>query len=231
MHPRREYDKVASEALVGGQASAGPAPAEDGHGATRHSVRTHREQGGDKNPRRASSERDPGDRETEERAPPNGPTRLTQAVDEGGKGMGEPPLSSASPWRPETNRDGTPGNTNERPPQEGGTRTQMRDPSDLLERERPMEEGRRRGAPLNGRLRLTRATAKGGKGEGEPPPRSARPRSAARERGGTPDRTSRGTPREGGHLTRKGTPSARMEHGAPRRTDGDEGTPRTAARA
>ena len=50
MHPGREYDKVALEALVGGQASAGPAPAEDGYGDTTHSKRTQREEGGDKNP-------------------------------------------------------------------------------------------------------------------------------------------------------------------------------------
>ena len=50
MHPRREYDKVASKALVGDQASVGPAPAEDGHGATQHSAGLQREEGGDKNP-------------------------------------------------------------------------------------------------------------------------------------------------------------------------------------
>ena len=46
MHLRREYGKVASEALVGVQASAGPAPAEDGHGATQHSARIQQEEGG-----------------------------------------------------------------------------------------------------------------------------------------------------------------------------------------
>ena len=70
IHPRREYDKVASEALVGVQASAGPAPAEDGHGATQHSARIQQEEGGDEKPRRASSEREPADGETEERGPP-----------------------------------------------------------------------------------------------------------------------------------------------------------------
>ena len=38
-----------------------------------------------------------------------------------------------------------------------------------------------------------------GKGEGAPPPSSARPRRAARERGGTLERHSRGTPRKGGN--------------------------------
>ena len=37
-HPRREYDNVVSEALERGQASAGPAAGEDGHGATVHSA-------------------------------------------------------------------------------------------------------------------------------------------------------------------------------------------------
>ena len=45
-HPCREYGKEASEASVGGQASAGPAPAEDGHGATSHRERAQREEGG-----------------------------------------------------------------------------------------------------------------------------------------------------------------------------------------
>ena len=37
-HPHHEYDKVALEASERGQASAGPAAGEDGHGATTHSV-------------------------------------------------------------------------------------------------------------------------------------------------------------------------------------------------
>ena len=36
MHTRREYDKVALEALARGKASAGPAAGEDSHGATTH---------------------------------------------------------------------------------------------------------------------------------------------------------------------------------------------------
>ena len=61
MHPRREYDKVASEGSVGGQASAGPAPAEDGHGDTHQIERTQREEGREENPRRANSEQEPTD--------------------------------------------------------------------------------------------------------------------------------------------------------------------------
>ena len=91
---------------VGGQAGAGPAPAEDIHGATRHSERTPREEGGGENPRRASSEREPADGETEERGPLNGCARLTRAADE--KGEGEPPLSSARPWHAARDREGTP---------------------------------------------------------------------------------------------------------------------------
>ena len=70
MHPRREYDKVASKVLVGGQASGGPAAEEDGHGATPHSAGYQKEEKGDKNPRRASSEREPNDGETDESPPP-----------------------------------------------------------------------------------------------------------------------------------------------------------------
>ena len=69
-HLRREYDKVVLEALVGGEASAGPAPAEDGYGDTTHSKRTQREEGGDKNPWRASSERAIGQRRDGGEDPP-----------------------------------------------------------------------------------------------------------------------------------------------------------------
>ena len=69
--------------------------------------------------------------------------------------------------------------------------------------------------PPNGCTHLTQAAEEGGKGEGEPPPSRARPWRAARERGGTPERTSGGTPYKGGHRTRKGTPTERMERGGP----------------
>ena len=69
-HPRREYEKVASEASARGQASAGPAAGEDGHGATTHSAGHLQEERGDENSRRASLEREPDNRETEERGTP-----------------------------------------------------------------------------------------------------------------------------------------------------------------
>ena len=47
MHPRREYDKVESEASVGVQAGTGPALEEEVYGATQHSVGLQREEGGD----------------------------------------------------------------------------------------------------------------------------------------------------------------------------------------
>ena len=53
------------------------------------------------------------------------------------------------------------------------------------------ESGMRRGDPLNGRACLTRAAAKVGKEGGDPPPRSARPRRAAGERGGPPNTAAR----------------------------------------
>ena len=55
MHKRREYDKVASEALERGQAGMGPATVEDGHGATPHSAGQTQDEGGDENPSRASA--------------------------------------------------------------------------------------------------------------------------------------------------------------------------------
>ena len=59
---------AAPAASVGGPVSARPAPSDNGHGAT-GSGNTQREEGGDKTPRIAREERDPVDRETEERPP------------------------------------------------------------------------------------------------------------------------------------------------------------------
>ena len=64
MHPRREYDKVASEASKRGQASAGPATGEYGRGATTQSAGQTQEEGGGKNPWRASAAQEPNNRET-----------------------------------------------------------------------------------------------------------------------------------------------------------------------
>ena len=123
----RMYGKEAA-VLVGGPASAGPALAEDGHGATKHR-HPQREEGGTK-PR--------GERErnrnwpTERRrrgAPSNGRARLTRVADDGGKGEGEPPPSSARPWRAARDQEGTPRNTDERTPSEGSTRIQRGDPN------------------------------------------------------------------------------------------------------
>ena len=97
MHPRREYNKVVSEALVGGQASAGPALEEDGHGAHNTAQGSSGRRGGTKNTRgRAWS----GNRPTERwrrGLPPNGCAHLTRAAAEGGKREGDPPPSSARP--------------------------------------------------------------------------------------------------------------------------------------
>ena len=46
VHLCREYDKVASEASVGGQSIAGPSAGEDGHGSTSHSAGHQKEEGG-----------------------------------------------------------------------------------------------------------------------------------------------------------------------------------------
>ena len=47
MHPHSEYNKVVSEALVGGQSSAGPATGEHGQGETTHSAGQTQEEGGE----------------------------------------------------------------------------------------------------------------------------------------------------------------------------------------
>ena len=56
----------------------------------------------------------------------------------------------------------------------------------------PTEDTPRRGAPLNGCARLTRAATEGGRGEGDPQLSSACPRRAAGARGGRTKQ--RGTP-------------------------------------
>ena len=89
-HPRREYDKVESEASERGQASVGPATGEDSHGDTTHSAGRTQEEEGDKNPgMRARS----GSLTAEKRrrgAPPNGRAHLTQAAAKGGRGNPHP---------------------------------------------------------------------------------------------------------------------------------------------
>ena len=69
-HPRCEYDKVASEALERGPASAGTASGEDGHGAMNHSAGWTREEEGGETPRPARSAQESNGREMEERPPP-----------------------------------------------------------------------------------------------------------------------------------------------------------------
>ena len=80
-----------------------------------------------------------------------------------------------------------------------GSRGEANNLGERAQRGQRLTERQRRGATPNGRARLTQAADEGGKGEGEPLPRSARTWRAARERGGTPARPRGGTPREGGH--------------------------------
>ena len=69
-HPRREYDKVASEASERGQFSGGPATEEDVHAATTHSAGQTWEEGGGRKTPQCVAARDPDNRKTEERGPP-----------------------------------------------------------------------------------------------------------------------------------------------------------------
>ena len=142
MHPRREYRKEASEESVVGQASAGPAPAEDGHGSTRHGEWTRREEGGDENPRRAISERATADRETEERAPPNGRARLTRAADERGEGTGEPPTQQSAPMARSEGSGGDPREHQQETPPRGGHQDPEGALSKLSERGSPTADRR-----------------------------------------------------------------------------------------
>ena len=143
IHPRREYNKVELEASVGGQASVGPATEEDSHGATRHIERTHWEEGGDKNPRRASSEREPADGETEEIPPPERMRAPNASGRQRGEGEGGTPTQQRMPMaRSEGSREDPREYQQETPPREGGTGTQRGAPSELSGRGSPMDEGR-----------------------------------------------------------------------------------------
>ena len=64
----------------------------------------------------------------------------------------------------------------------------------------------------------------GGKGEGGPPPRSALPRSAAKEWGGTPQHSSTGLPRARGTRNQRGPPSELSERWSPTE-DGPQQSP------
>ena len=118
-HPRREYGKEASEALVRGQASAGPALAEDGHGTTRHGKRTQREEGGDENPRRASSERSTTDGETEEIPPPERSHAPNASGRKGGEGRGGTPTQQRAPMARSEGSGGDPQEHRRENPQRG----------------------------------------------------------------------------------------------------------------
>ena len=69
---------------------------------------TQRKGGGDETPWSTRKEADTADKATEERAHPNGRECLMRAAEEGRKGYGEPPPSSARPRRAERKRKGTP---------------------------------------------------------------------------------------------------------------------------
>ena len=97
VHLCREYDKVASEASVGGQSIAGPSAGEDGHGSTSHSAGHQKEEGGDKKHRRAISEQEPDDVETEERAPPERLHAPNASGHRGGGGGGVTPTQKRVP--------------------------------------------------------------------------------------------------------------------------------------
>ena len=56
---RREYDNMALEASERGQASAGPAAGENGHGYMEHSAVRIRAEAEDKKPQRARPEQEP----------------------------------------------------------------------------------------------------------------------------------------------------------------------------
>ena len=191
---------------MGGTASAGPATDEDGHGATGHG-RPQRGEGGDDTPRRESAERETADGEMEESPPPQTVTRAQRKrTTRGGKGEWEPPPSSARPRHAARERGETPKKTSERTPRKGDSRNQRGAPSELLERGIPTEDGGRQAPPPpNGSPRLTRAAEEGGEGEGNPPPSSAHLRSAAGARGGAPEQTTSGPPRQTGTRKRTGT--------------------------
>ena len=73
MHPHREYDNVALEALEAlerGQARVGAASGEDGHVATETSAGWRRAKEGDEKPQRARLAQEPNGGEMEERGPP-----------------------------------------------------------------------------------------------------------------------------------------------------------------
>ena len=131
---RRQWEAKPERGLCQKKTAMGPQDTEGGPSGRR---------GGTKTPEgRARS----GTQPTERRRrgpPPNGRARLMRAADEGGKGKGEPPPSSARPWRAARDQEGTPGNTSKKPPPRGGHQDPEGAPSKLSERRSPTAEGRR----------------------------------------------------------------------------------------
>ena len=85
-------------------------------------------------------------------------------------------------------------------------------PGKRARRRNLMAERRRRGAPQIGRPCLMCKAAKGGKGEGEPQPRSARPRRGVRKWGGPRITQERNPPCARGNRIQRGDPSELSEH-------------------
>ena len=122
-HPRCEYDKVASEALERGPASAGTAAGEDGHGAMNHSVGWTRGRRGMKTTGVKTWCRSLTKEIQRRDAHPKCHPRLTQEAAEGEKGEGEPLPSSARPLRTSRAQGETPNTADQDPPARKGKRT------------------------------------------------------------------------------------------------------------
>ena len=83
---RRKYKKLASEATEGGQANAGTAGVEDGHGASANRKVTGTEEEGDKTPQRALPAQNIDRGETEASPPPKRSRTLNASGLRGGGG-------------------------------------------------------------------------------------------------------------------------------------------------
>ena len=199
--------------------------------------------GGDDTPRSTGGSRGGGDNDNAGHSPAQTPV-AAQVASEGAGGRAGPAPSPRS-LRKKAGGDNTPRTegatgrmaneamTERDPPDrpqapnaggrrgEDGTAQRTEGGDDTLRREsaagRMADKAMTKKAPPK-RPRALNASGQegGGKGEVAPPPSGARPRRAARERGGAPDRTGEGTPHEGGHRNRKGAPSMRTARLGPK---------------
>ena len=193
MQPRRKYDLLASEVTEGGQANAGDAGSEAGHGATGDQEGTETKEEGDETLQRALPAYGHNRREDKARGPPKSLRVINTCGRQGGEGGGGTPHSAACAHDAQQGQGGDP-------------RTQQRE-TPLCSQDQAEE-----GTPIPNSARNLRTGKRGRETGCAHSPRAAQ----GWKKGGPPPEQQRAPPAHG-MTTREGgdTPNKEAEEGAP----------------